>query len=529
MKHHGTRVGTSQPGMPLEGMTRREGDICIPLTINWGLLSTAALHQPSHLDHTSILPIPSLHVHEIQRSGDLLSDHLNISSCIPCCSKMPCPIHTNSHSSLLHCICLIQHLAYQTDGDYTTLHAHTNGLLTWPAYTKCICGDSQASSAVDTDVPSSPVYHLNHLTCDQLRLLWHQHLGHLHSQWVLDMHKFAMDILSVLLNTDLDHCPICTRAKLHKAAHGHSSLKWATQCFQGVSIDFGFMVQHSSNSEWVCQLTGLHGETCYCLITDHYSGMLHGAVFCSKAPPIKFLNTWLAQYGLPNSIANKYVCFDLGGELGHSTDIVELFQHAGYAVEPTAPDSLHQNGSGEHPHQSIAEGLWAMLGGAALESKILNITFAFIMLLSITPSKLHHIPSAWAANPTWVFFRHLDVVFMPCLLVIILPNWWAPLAWAFCLATQIQWKMCTIMTLFLDRLRLLHNMYLSMRLCMILLTNSWMLVSLLVYDLMVLRSLIQQFQSLILTSVHPLSCSFTLFVYILILQMNTFISFFLLL
>jgi len=108
------------------------------------------------------------------------------------------------------------------------------------------------------------------------------------------MHKFATGVPSVPINTDIDQCPICTMAKLHKVACGQSSSQWATQCFQGVSIDFGFMVQYSSNSEHVCQLTGLHGETCYCLITDHYSGMLHGAAFCSKAPPIGFLNIWLA-------------------------------------------------------------------------------------------------------------------------------------------------------------------------------------------------------------------------------------------
>ena len=142
---------------------------------------------------------------------------------------------------------------------------------------------------------------------DQLCLLWHQSLGHLHSRWVSNMHKFAIGIPSVPLNTDLDQCPICIKAKLHKAAQGQSSSRQAMQCFQGISIDFGFMVQHSSNSEQVQQLTGLHGETCYCLITDHYSGMLHGAVFHSKIPPMEFLNTWLAQYGLPNSIADKYV------------------------------------------------------------------------------------------------------------------------------------------------------------------------------------------------------------------------------
>jgi len=108
------------------------------------------------------------------------------------------------------------------------------------------------------------------------------------------MHKFAIGVPSVSINTDIDQCPICTMTKLHKASRIQSSSRQATQCFQGVSIDFGFMVQCSSNSEHVHQLTGLHGETCYCLITDHYSGMLHGAVFHLKAPPLGFLNTWLA-------------------------------------------------------------------------------------------------------------------------------------------------------------------------------------------------------------------------------------------
>jgi len=83
------------------------------------------------------------------------------------------------------------------------------------------------------------------------------------------------------------------------------------------------MVQHLANSDHICQLTGLHGETCYCLITNHYSGMLHGAVFCLKAPPLAFLNTWLAQYGLPNSVPHNYACFDLGENL----DIVLKLLH----------------------------------------------------------------------------------------------------------------------------------------------------------------------------------------------------------
>jgi hypothetical protein len=67
----------------------------------------------------------------------------------------------------------------------------------------------------------------------------------------------------------LDNCPICIKAKLHKAARGVDSFCRATQCYQGISVNFGFIVQHSSaDSARVKRLSGLHGETCYCLLVD---------------------------------------------------------------------------------------------------------------------------------------------------------------------------------------------------------------------------------------------------------------------
>ena len=101
----------------------------------------------------------------------------------------------------------------------------------------------------------------------------------------------------------------------------------ATQCHQGLSVDFGFIVQKSStDSERVARLRGLNGETCYCLLVDHYSGTLYGATFQSKAPPVEYLTKWLAQHPLPEDVADKYVRFDLGGELGHCPEIVDLFE-----------------------------------------------------------------------------------------------------------------------------------------------------------------------------------------------------------
>jgi hypothetical protein len=68
----------------------------------------------------------------------------------------------------------------------------------------------------------------------------------------------------------------------------------------------------------------MHGETCYCLLVDHFSGMLFGQWFRSKAPPLEFLQQWLSTYGLSCTIPDRYVRFDLGGELGRCADVIQL-------------------------------------------------------------------------------------------------------------------------------------------------------------------------------------------------------------
>jgi len=94
--------------------------------------------------------------------------------------------------------------------------------------------------------------------------------------------------------------------------------------------------------------------------------MLFGEPFCSKAPPLDFLNWWLVWYGLPLDVPDKYVCMDHGGELGCCPNILVLFESAGYSVELTAPNASHQNGPIEHPHCTIGNALWTMLVGAML-------------------------------------------------------------------------------------------------------------------------------------------------------------------
>ena len=62
-------------------------------------------------------------------------------------------------------------------------------------------------------------------------------------------------------------------------------------------------------------------------------------------------------------------------------------QTIGYKVEPTAPDSSHQNGPGERPHQTIVgDALRSMLAGSGLEPRFWPYGFHhFLRLYNVTP------------------------------------------------------------------------------------------------------------------------------------------------
>ncbi len=232
------------------------------------------------------------------------------------------------------------------------------------------------------------------MTAQQELLLWHARFGHLGHHTFEKMVKLKLgrglpnqaDVVH-----ELDKCPVCLKAKLHKANRSAEDSRKAAECYQGISVDFGFIVQQSKNSERMQRLQGLHGETCYCLITDHYSGTIWGRCFSSKSAPIDFLDQWLRRYALPKAHngANgegKYVRLDGGGELGGNHEVKSLFENAGYAVEVTAPDSSHQNGPGERPHRSIGEALRAMLSGAGLHAKFWPYAFQhYVRLYNLVP------------------------------------------------------------------------------------------------------------------------------------------------
>ena len=90
--------------------------------------------------------------------------------------------------------------------------------------------------------------HINQLTREQQRTLWHMRLNHMNHGRVCTAHKFA-DGIPHLPKTDVLHkCPLCARAKLHKASRVAEDDKFdpdKTDCWEHVQIDFGFMVQRS--------------------------------------------------------------------------------------------------------------------------------------------------------------------------------------------------------------------------------------------------------------------------------------------
>jgi GAG-pre-integrase domain len=103
-------------------------------------------------------------------------------------------------------------------------------------------------------------YVVRSLTRSALRMLWHQRLGHINFRRLSEMHRFVKGMPQFKIPTEIEGCPICLAAKLRKAPKGTNTTMRATTCNQGLSIDFGFMVQKSRDSARHNTLVGLNGE-----------------------------------------------------------------------------------------------------------------------------------------------------------------------------------------------------------------------------------------------------------------------------
>ena len=158
---------------------------------------------------------------------------------------------------------------------------------------------------LDFILQNTPV---NALNKEAEALLWHQRLLHcgthvfkyLHKKvdWVPNLSKFQFD--------DVFKCPTCIKSKLTKDSPGPNSLQSTVNTpYQGLYIDFAFSGKVSKDSdgnvieETRKDVEGLNGETAWILISDAFSCMMHGDCRLSKASPIKYLKSFLAQYS-PN-------------------------------------------------------------------------------------------------------------------------------------------------------------------------------------------------------------------------------------
>jgi transposase InsO family protein len=250
-----------------------------------------------------------------------------------------------------------------------------------------------------------------------LRTLYHQRLGHLGYRRLSTLHKYVDGVPAGLSGDDpIGACPVCLANKMQRSPTRASSPFVATQPFEGLSMDFGFVVQRPDRSKmgdstqlfstalreppdrilspdefrrlepaqkYEYQL-GLNGETGYLIIRDHYSGAVYGTAVVSKAPPLDFLRAFLERHRCTSSV--KIVRLDQGGDLGGSRRLRELLSSFGYQIQLTAPDTPQQNGFIERINQDVGSYLRTALGGADLPPRFWPFAFhLFLRLYNYLP------------------------------------------------------------------------------------------------------------------------------------------------
>jgi hypothetical protein len=115
---------------------------------------------------------------------------------------------------------------------------------------------------------------------------------------------------------------------------------------QGLAIDVGFMFQRSKNAARAKRLTGINGNTAYCVIYDFFSELVFGVTSRGKTIPLAWLHILLTRIA-PRDTPGRIVRLDLGGETGKNPDIQALFLKHGYILEPTGAGASSQNGATE--------------------------------------------------------------------------------------------------------------------------------------------------------------------------------------
>ena len=117
----------------------------------------------------------------------------------------------------------------------------------------------------------------------------------------------------------------------------------ATHPIQGWSIDVGFAGQTSKYTCRTRNYLGIHGETCWILIKDHFSGYLIGKCQRSKASPLNWIQDTLATFAPGIGVTeNCYIHVDQGGKLYNKPKVRKIFEKRGFAIYFTGAHASHQ-------------------------------------------------------------------------------------------------------------------------------------------------------------------------------------------
>jgi GAG-pre-integrase domain len=124
---------------------------------------------------------------------------------------------------------------------------------TLPVDIKNVCPNALPD---DTCSAEPRTYNVHILNREAQRVLWHNRLGHLHSRRVADLYKCTSGIPKLDLASDIDKCPTCLIAKARRTARNTEDSRTATVCNQGISADFGIIIQQSTDSQAIPTLQG---------------------------------------------------------------------------------------------------------------------------------------------------------------------------------------------------------------------------------------------------------------------------------
>ena len=126
------------------------------------------------------------------------------------------------------------------------------------------------------------------IRANTLRILWHQQLDHPCDEYLYSAHKFIDGVPEFKRRSNvLSRRSTYIKAKQTKMAPGPNSTKRAIHFGQGLSIDFPFSGVTSKNTKQRQDYMGINGETCWILVTNHFTGMQYGSIRRSKASHIE--------------------------------------------------------------------------------------------------------------------------------------------------------------------------------------------------------------------------------------------------